>query len=137
METIEFKREKKFSKDQLLKLYSDAGWTSYTNDIEKLMHTIGNSLMVISAWDNDKLVGLIRVVGDGLVILYIQDILILNDYKRMGIGSELMRRILGEFKEVRQKVLLTDESVESRKFYESLGFKSCDDGFTVAFSIQG
>lgn len=38
-------------------------WIAYTNDLPKLIKAIELSLMVISAWDKDKLVGLIRVVG--------------------------------------------------------------------------
>ena len=136
MKNITYKSKKNISKDQVIHLYENAGWISYTNDPDKLMQAIENSLKVISAWDQDKLVGLVRVVGDGLSILYVQDILILTDYKRMGIGSELMNAVMTEFKDVRQKVLLTEDAEETRKFYEALGFKSCDDGITVAFAMQ-
>lgn len=136
VETIQYRFSKEIDKDQVISLYEDAGWTSYTKDPEKLMKALYHSLMVISAWDNERLVGLIRAVGDGLVILYIQDILVLNDYKRKGIGKTLMNYIFNKHKEVRQKVLLTEDSKETRGFYESMGFKSCDDGITVAFAIQ-
>lgn len=136
MKNIEYKIGAEISKEHLYALYEDAGWISYTNDMEKLMKALSNSLMVVSAWSQGELVGLIRVVGDGFVILYIQDILVRSNYKRFGIGSGLMNTILNEFKDVRQKVLLTEDSEETRGFYESFGFKSCDDGMTVAFAIQ-
>ena len=44
----------------------------------KLKNAINNSLKVLTAWDDEKLVGLIRVIGDGYTIIYIQDILILT-----------------------------------------------------------
>ncbi|SHJ15699.1 hypothetical protein [Lutispora thermophila] len=50
--------------DQLAVLYNDAGWYTYTNDVIKLKNAVQNSLKVITSWDNEKLVGLIRVVGD-------------------------------------------------------------------------
>lgn len=136
MKSIEYKIGADISKEHLYALYEDAGWISYTNDMEKLIKALSNSLMVVSAWSQGELVGLIRVVGDGLVILYVQDILVRNNYKRFGIGSGIMNIVLEEFKDVRQKVLLTEESLETRGFYESFGFKSCDDGMTVAFAIQ-
>ncbi|MEO1714347.1 MAG: GNAT family N-acetyltransferase [Bacteroidota bacterium] len=115
-------------------LYTDANWTSYTKDPEKLEQAVLNSLDVITAWENDQLVGLIRAVGDGLTILYIQDILVLKSHKRRGIGCELLTRLLDAYPEVRQKVLLTDERPETRGFYQSMGFLSCDDGKLVAFA---
>ena len=83
---ITYKIDIELDKNEVNKLYLDAGWLSYTNNLSQLMEAIKNSLMVVSAWDDNKLVGLIRVIGDKYVILYIQDILILKDYKRNGIG---------------------------------------------------
>lgn len=119
---------------QLLALYNDAGWTAYTNKPEQLAQAVRNSLAVYTAWDADVLVGLVRVVGDGVTIVYIQDILVVQAYKRKGIGGALMARVLEQFAHVRQKVLLTDDRQETRGFYESLGFSSCDKGQLVAFA---
>lgn len=115
-------------------LYSDADWSIYIQDLSKLMRAIENSLHVFTAWDGQRLVGLIRMVGDGQTIMYIQDILVLKAYKRKGIGSALLKLALEANAHVRQKVLLTDESPETRKFYEANGFQSCDKGQTVAFA---
>ena len=102
--------------------------------LEVLKQAILQSLDVIAAWDNDKLVGLIRVVGDGLTIMYIQDILILNAYQNKGIASELLQQMLIKYNNVRQKVLLTEEASDVRHFYEKNGFESCDQGSLVAFA---
>lgn len=133
MGNITYKSINKFNEDDIKSLYEDAGWTSYTNDISKLIKAIEASLMVVTAWDNEKLIGLIRVVGDGVTIIYIQDILVLSAYKRRGIGSTLLKSVLKEYKNVRQKVLLTDDREETRSFYEANEFFSCDKGDVVAF----
>lgn len=91
-------------------------------------------MMVISAWANSELVGLIRVIGDRQIIVYIQDILVMKAYKRRGIGRMLIDLVLEANSNVRQVVLLTDESEMSRGFYENAGFKSCDDGRLVAYA---
>lgn len=91
------------------------------------------SLDVFSTWDDGKLVGLVRVVGDGLTIIYVQDLLVLSSHKRQGIGAALMHLVMDKYKNVRQKVLITEDEPEARAFYESLGFTSCDKGGTVAF----
>lgn len=64
---------------------------------------IDNSLSVITAWENNKLIGLIRVIGDGYTIVYIQDILVHPNFQNKNIGTQLMTRILNKYKDVRQK----------------------------------
>ncbi len=133
MNNLEFSEEKKLNQADLLSLYNDANWLAYTNSPDLLQQAVSNSLYVLSVWENGQLVGLIRLVGDGLTIVYIQDILVMKSHKRRKIGSLLLQKALEKFKNVRQKVLLTDDNEETRGFYESLGFSSCDKGDLVAF----
>ena len=72
--------------EELLILYNDAQWSAYTNDSYRLKNAFRNSLKVFTVWDTDKLIGLIRVVGDGQTIIYIQDILILKNIKDRVLG---------------------------------------------------
>lgn len=115
------------------KLYNENEWVAYTKDMPKLMEAIKNSLAVITAWDGDDLVGLLRAVGDGKTILYVQDILVQPSYQRQGIGKKLISMIFEHYKDVRQKVLLTDDTEKTRKFYESVGMKACDDLKLMSF----
>lgn len=94
---------------------------------------IQNSLLTIAAIDEGKLVGLIRVVGDGVSIIYIQDLLVDPQYQKQGIGSQLVKQVLTRYQSVRQKVLLTIDELGTRFFYEKCGFSSCDQEQLVAF----
>ncbi|HLU86050.1 MAG TPA: GNAT family N-acetyltransferase [Vicingaceae bacterium] len=133
MNNLKFSEEKMLSQADLLSLYNDANWLAYTNSPDLLQQAVSNSLYVLTAWENEQLVGLIRLVGDGLTIVYIQDILVMKSHKRRKIGSLLLQKALEKYKNVRQKVLLTDDNEETRGFYEALGFSSCDKGDLVAF----
>lgn len=119
---------------QLKALYEDVEWYAYTKDMDQLEQALSCSLYVLSAWEKDELVGLIRVVGDGLTIVYIQDILVLTSHQNNGIATDLMYQVLDKFSGVRQKVLLTEEAPNVRHFYEKNGFRSCDVGILVAFA---
>ncbi|MEH7514833.1 GNAT family N-acetyltransferase [Gottfriedia acidiceleris] len=132
--TINFNNSKKINSEQLERLYNDVEWYAYTQDLKVLQQAIERSLEVVSAWDGEKLIGLIRIVGDGLTIIYIQDILVLNAYQNQGIATQLMQQVLNKYKNVRQKVLLTEEAPDVRHFYEKNGFQSCDKGSLVAFA---
>ena len=101
--TVNFINSKNIKIEQLERLYNDVEWYAYTKDLEVLQNAIEQSLEVKSAWNGEELVGLIRIVGDGLTIIYIQDILVLKAYQNQGIATQLMQQVLKKYKNVRQK----------------------------------
>ncbi|EQB37126.1 hypothetical protein M948_09595 [Virgibacillus sp. CM-4] len=131
---ITYKHDKTIDKEPLICLYNDVHWTAYTKDIPLLQQALLQSEEVISAWDGEQLVGLIRAIGDRLTIIYIQDLLVLTAYQKQGIGTQLMQMILKKYQHVRQKVLLTEDAPDVRYFYEKNGFQSCDRGSAIAFA---
>ncbi len=128
-----YKTEKDIDKNQLIELYRENGWEAYLTDTEKLHRAVKNSATVITAWFEEELVGLIRTISDGETITYIQDILLLNKFKRHGIGSKLINMIMENNKDIRQCVLLTDNEKRTVSFYESLGFKQSDKYNCISF----
>lgn len=122
MSNIEYKELETFKYEEIYTLYNDAGWTNYLDDMDLLLEALKNSLYIYAVYSNNKMIGLIRVVGDGLTIIYIQDLLILNKYQRKGIGSYLLNHILDKYKNVRQIVLMSDDNI-LRKFYNYNNFK--------------
>jgi len=132
--TLEYTTEQQPTIEQLLYLYNDARWSSYTKHPDQLKQAIEQSAFVLVCYDGGELVGLLRAISDETTILYIQDILVLKAYKRKGIGSALMQKTLEAYRHIRQIVLLTDDSPETRAFYKSHGLQSCDDGKLVAFA---
>ena len=128
------KQQKEIAIEPLQALYDDAGWYAYTNDLPSLQQACAHLLDVFCAWEDEQLIGLVRVVGDGVTIIYIQDILVLSAYQNNGVATSLMQHILQKYEHVRQKVLLTEEAPDVRHFYEKMGFTSCDQGSLVAFA---
>jgi ribosomal protein S18 acetylase RimI-like enzyme len=98
-----------------------------------LKKAIENSLKVLTAWDGNKLVGLIRVVGDNQTIIYIQDLLVRQEYQGRGIGSHLLKRILAEYQAIRQVILMTEQTEETIRFYEKCGMVKISDHNCIAF----
>lgn len=119
---MDIKNEKFEDQKQLLSLYESVGWTEYTKDPCRLFRALHNSLDVLTAWDNSNLIGLIRTVGDNETILYIQDLLVRPAYQHQGVGSLLLKKICDQHSDVRQKVLITDDSAKTNAFYEKNGF---------------
>ncbi|NMA48770.1 MAG: GNAT family N-acetyltransferase [Tissierellia bacterium] len=119
--------------EEIMNLYEDAEWYAYTKDRIRLKNAIDNSLKVLTAWENHKLVGLIRIVGDSHTIIYIQDILVLKEYQGQGIGSKLLSLILEKYKSIRQIVLMTDNTKETIGFYKKNGMVDTAEYNGVAF----
>lgn len=125
--TIDYRVGGPVDRDELTALYTAVGWSVYTKDPAKLEAAVAASLHVVTAWKDGALVGLARVVGDGLTIAYLQDILVDPEHQRLGIGRELFRQVFAPFDDVRQKVLITDDEPGQLAFYPSMGFTEIRD----------
>ena len=111
----------------VLDLYASVSWSNYTNHPRRLEQAFHQSLFVMAAYDDEELVGLIRVVGDGLTIVFIQDLLVYPHYQRQGIGRCLLQQTLERFKDVYQIQLATEQSDKNLAFYQELGFRRQED----------
>lgn len=129
------KEYKNYDETEVLNLYKSVGWINYTNNPNMLKSAYSNSLKILGAYENEKLLGIIRVVGDGYSVVFIQDILVYPEYQRQGIGTTLIQQILTEYKHVYQKHLLTENTEKTIQFYKSLGFTMDTDMECRAFSI--
>ncbi len=119
---MEIKEYKNYQEDEILRLYTEVGWTAYTENPQVLEQAYKNSLVVLAAFEDDELLGIIRVVGDGVTIVFVQDILVFPNFQRKGIGTALLKYVLDRYSEVRQVELMTDNTPKTIAFYKSLGF---------------
>lgn len=120
---IGYKKNDTISFEEILPLYEAVGWTNYSTNPTMLKNALEHSLFLISARDEEgKLIGFLRAVGDGYSIVYIQDIIVLPEYHRQGIGTQLLRQTMKHFKEVYQLILTTDSELKTVAFYEANGF---------------
>ena len=120
---INITKETSVSIDDVLHLYQAVGWTNYTHQPQMLEKALSHSLAIYLALDGDAVVGLVRLVGDGFSSIFVQDLLVLPSYQRQGIGSNLMKEALGDFKDAYQVQLVTEQTEKTLGFYRSLGFE--------------
>ena len=71
--------------------------------------------------------GILRAVGDGETVVFVQDILVYPAQQRRGIGSALLRELLKRFASVRQIELMTDNTPKTLAFYHSMGFQELSE----------
>ena len=123
MNGLRFAEYKTYNEAEIMALYSSVGWSNYTNNPAMLRKAYKNSLYVLAAYADGKLVGILRAVGDGASVVFLQDLIVLPEFQRHGIGSQLMRKVMEKYADVYQLQLLTEASEKNIAFYEFLGFK--------------
>jgi len=129
---IEFKIERYLEEvKEILRLEE---WNAYLKDDSKLIRAFNNSCFVLGAFDNDKLVGYIRCVGDSEHIVLIQDLIVRKDYQKKGIGTSLFKEIENKYKDVRMLQVVTDiEDEVDNHFYELMNMKKLEKGHMVSY----
>lgn len=121
---IKFTKESSVSIDDILHLYQAVSWTNYTNQPQMLEQALYHSLATYLARDGEEIVGLVRLVGDGFSSVFVQDLIVLPSYQRQGIGSNLMKEALADYKDAYQIQLATEQTEKNLGFYHSLGFET-------------
>ena len=121
---IKITKERSVSIDDVLHLYQAVGWTNYTNQPQMLEQALSHSLTTYLARDGEEIVGLMRLVGDGFSSVFVQDLIVLPSYQRQGIGSNLMKEALADYKDAYQIQLATEQTEKNLGFYCSLGFET-------------
>ena len=121
---IKITKETSVSLDDVLHLYQAVGWTNYTNQPQMLAQALTHSLSIYLARDGEKIVDLVRLIGDGFSSVFVQDLIVLPTYQRQEIGSNLMKQALSDYKDTYQIQLATEESEKTLGFYRSLGFET-------------
>lgn len=134
---IQYSENGRIPFEKLMDLYNSVGWTAYTKDLTVMEKLLPGALSYTSAWDGNRLVGLIRTVGDGCSILYIQDLLVHPDYQRQGIGQTLVTQTVAAAENIRQIFLSTENTEKTVQFYRSVGFVTMEETGAVTFIYRG
>lgn len=119
---MEIREYRQYDEREILPLYASVGWTAYTDQPETLRRGFENSLLTLAAYEENRLIGILRAVGDGQTIVFVQDLLILPEYQRRGVGTALLRELLARYPQVRQIELTADDSPSLLAFYRKTGF---------------
>ena len=127
---ITYKIIKDLPNEQLYKLFSSVGWADEESTTQSMIDNFNipfiNSTIVISAWDEDVLVGCVRVLSDLMFRSVIYDLAVLPEYQGNGIGKELVKKCREQYPNSEWLVGTTSERIS---FYEKIGFEKSNDMF--------
>lgn len=121
---IEYKTIKEFGKQELQDLFLSVEWSS-GHYPDKLIVAMRNFKTVYTAWDKEKLIGLICAMDDGIMTAYVHYLLVNPEYHKLGIGKHLVKMMTDTYKDYLRIVIVAYNNEVG--FYESCGFKKADD----------
>lgn len=101
---------------------TSVGWSGYEfNEIEIGLKA---TLFCVCAYKQDKIVAMGRVIGDGILVFYIQNVIVLPEFQRKKIGTLVMDKIMGYInsKSVNNSIVGLMSSTGKEDFYSKYGF---------------
>lgn len=110
-------------------LYDAVGWGSYEEKVSE--KALANTMYSVSVYDDDKIIGYGRIIGDGICFLYIHDVMVIPKYQNKKIGSQIMNKLIEKVNQIKienpyVRVYL-GASKGKEKFYERFGFITRED----------
>lgn len=114
---------------QVIALYDKAGLPRPTNDAERIKKMYDNSNLIVTAWDNENLIGVSRCITDWVWSCYLADLAVDPDYQKSGMGKQLIdltKEKLGE-----QSMILLLSVPTAMEYYPKVGFTKDDRAFLM------
>ena len=106
-------------------LFKDAGWSRNTPawQKEKFSLIFSNSTWAFTVWDQNEMIGMVRVISDKIMAANIMDLVVLSGYRGRGIGRKLIQLCVGKLP---HGDWFAHTSANNFKFYETCGFEVKD-----------
>lgn len=117
-------------------LCDSVGWTDYMN-FEVVEESLKNSIYCVTVKENEQIIGMGRIVGDGAIYFYIQDIVVHPDYQKNGIGHTIMNNLVTYLQiNAPDKAFVGVFASEGKEsFYERYDFKDYSPNMTGMFTV--
>lgn len=129
---ITYTDQRNFSANDLYQLFQSVDWLS-ANYPDRLKKAMDYCETVFTAWDDNRLVGLVNAIDDSELTAYVHYLCVDPAYQEQGIGSELLSRIKEKYKKYLYIIIIA-ENEPLIKFYSQNGFQHLDGRYV--FEIQ-
>ena len=127
-----------WSKEDIVALYKSAGWWKESYDPSAIKQLITGSFAFAVAVNpsSGKAIGMGRIISDGVSDAYIQDLVVLPEYRGQGIGKQLVNALLDRClsKGMTWIGLISEPGQDG--FYSSIGFKTMNNHIPMIYQIE-
>ena len=126
---LKYTEQKIFTQEQVQKLFLSVNWIS-GNYPERLYKALMHSSTVLTAWDDEKLVGITRVLDDTEMLAQVHYVIVHPDYQGKGIAGQMIEYIKEKYK----NFLYIEGMPEDKKnvpFYVKHGISVMENGAAI------
>ena len=118
-------------------LCESVGWSNHMN-FEVAETSLRNSIYCITVKNHEHILGMGRIVGDGAIYFYIQDVVVHPDYQKHGIGNEIMNLLIEYLNtNAPDKAFVGLFASQGKEpFYEKYNFKDFSPNMTGMFTVM-
>lgn len=120
---IRYRRGNDIQLSAVIDLYeaSTLGQRRPVNDRDRMSTMMKNANIVVTAWDDDLLVGISRALSDFSYVTYLSDLAVRISHQRSGIGTELIRQT--QLTAGPQAKLILLAAPAAAEYYARIGFQ--------------
>ncbi|WP_026672103.1 GNAT family N-acetyltransferase [Alkalihalobacterium bogoriense] len=126
---IKYKVNERITVKQLATVFSTSGIRRPIEDLTRLERMLNEADILITAWDNEEVVGVARALTDYSYCCYLSDLAVDKRYQSNGIGKKLIELLQNELSE--EVALLLLSSPTAMDYYPQIGFEKIDNGFII------
>lgn len=130
---IEYKTNIPIAVELITELYQNAGLNRPITDVPRIAAMYAHSNLVISAWENNKLVGIARSLTDFNYCCYLSDLAVAAEHQKQGIGNELIQRTKQAIGNKCMLLLLSAPG--AMEYYPKVGFEKVENGFIIKRNV--
>lgn len=130
-----FKNSENFKGQQFLELIESVGWAGKeilpANKLDQAVKQVASHY---TAWSENQIVGVVRVMSDGLIFSCIPEILVNPQFQSHGIGTQLMKMVIADYGST---IIFLGAQIGNETFFEKLGFKKGSQSYERCFYPPG
>lgn len=128
---VNYQLDKKISSEEFIDLLerSTLAERRPVDDPECIASMIKHADLLVTAWQDDLLIGVARSVTDFLYCCYLSDLAVDQNHQRSGIGRELIRRTRARLGPKCMLILLAAPAAAG--YYPHLGFTRHDSAWIL------
>ena len=129
MSTIAYRHNLPLDPSEVARVFDASGIARPTADLPRIARMFAAPCLVISAWHDDRLVGLSRSLTDHAYCCYLSDLAVDKAYQKQGIGQALIARTQAVIGDEVSLILLAAPGAMS--YYPVVGFEQADNAFVI------
>ena len=129
---IEYRVPAEIPPGEAAELYVEAGWMAEP-DAEEVRRMLQGTFAVSAAFHQGRLIGFMRAFSDGVSDAYMLDLVVRTEYRKLGIGRNILDRLAGYLRGLGIDWILCIGAPGTAGFYARTGAKNMPDYIPYRF----